>query len=404
MGLSGASIARFDRGQCVCNRRRPVPKMKRRISDRPLCRRRTPSIVGSYALSNPHRLRMPQSSMSTTDNILHSEWLPVANADEVPRGSLKAVRLAGMNLVLWRGADDAPHAWRDQCPHRGTKLSLGRVERNTLVCGYHGWAFNDSGRCVRMPSHPTLSPPGSACAVEYAVREKYGVIWVCLGVPARELDVFPEYERPDVRRIHLAPQVVHSSAPRLVENFLDMAHFPFVHAGTLGEEPHTEVRDYTVKSTPEGIVATRCLFWQPSAMPNVSTGSDVEYVYCVRRPLLAVLNKLPNAKNDVSAGAMHILLAISPLDECNVRAWLVTVFENDTTSSDQALYDFNHGIFMQDVPIVESQEPKYLPLEANAELHQRCDRLAVSYRRWLKDGGWVYGTSLGSAAKAGQGL
>ncbi len=36
------------------------------------------------------------------------------------------------------------------------------------------------------------------------------------------------------------------SAPRAVENFLDMGNFPFVHDGLLGSEPRTEVADYKV--------------------------------------------------------------------------------------------------------------------------------------------------------------
>jgi phenylpropionate dioxygenase-like ring-hydroxylating dioxygenase large terminal subunit len=336
--------------------------------------------------------------MSTELN-LQSEWIPATNSSEVATGTLRAIRLAGVDIVLWRDDAGCVHAWHDRCPHRGAKLSLGRVERNILVCGYHGWNYGTDGQCVRMPSHPTQRPPAAACATRYVACDKYGLVWVCLGTPARELDVFPEYDRsyPHVRRIHLAPQEVQTAAPRLVENFLDMAHFPFVHTGSLGQEPHTEVKDYTVQATARGLVATHCLFWQPTAVPSMKEGVEVEYVYSVRGPMLATLTKLP-PKAAPDAGAMHILLAIAPVDECRIRAWLVSVFENDTTSTDAMLHDFNYDIFMEDVPMVESQQPKWLPLDGGAELHQRCDQLAVSYRRWLKQIGWTYGTSLGRAA------
>jgi phenylpropionate dioxygenase-like ring-hydroxylating dioxygenase large terminal subunit len=228
----------------------------------------------------------------------------------------------------------------------------------------------------------------------------YGIVWACLGEPARELTVFPEFEQPGVRCINLLAKEVATSAPRLMENFLDMAHFPFVHAPILGEEPHTEVRDYRLEVSGDGIVARDCFFWQPSGLPSQPGGADIEYVYEVRRPIVATLTKLPVGGRSAGSDVLHIMLALSPVDELRTRAWLVSVFENDTRSTDQELYDFNAEIFGQDVPIVESQSPRWLPLAPDAEVSQRADRISIAYRRWLTEAGWRYGTSLGAAAAA----
>jgi phenylpropionate dioxygenase-like ring-hydroxylating dioxygenase large terminal subunit len=91
---------------------------------------------------------------------------------------------------------------------------------------------------------------------------------MCFGEPAYALDFFPEAAIAGGRRINLAPQTVRSSAPRVVENFLDMAHFSFVHAGILGEETHTEVPDYEVVASAEGLEARQCRYWQPAGMPG----------------------------------------------------------------------------------------------------------------------------------------
>jgi phenylpropionate dioxygenase-like ring-hydroxylating dioxygenase large terminal subunit len=53
---------------------------------------------------------------------------------------------------------------------------------------------------------------------------------------------------------------------------------------------------------------------------------------------------------------------------------------------------FNEIIFGQDIAVVESQEPKNLPLDPRAEVHQRADRMSLAYRRWLVDRGTAYGT------------
>ena len=78
--------------------------------------------------------------------IEHTLWHPVLAADALPAGEPRAARLLGDDLVLWRDANGAPQAWADRCPHRGTRLSLGRVVQGAdgarLECPYHGWQLS----------------------------------------------------------------------------------------------------------------------------------------------------------------------------------------------------------------------------------------------------------------------
>jgi phenylpropionate dioxygenase-like ring-hydroxylating dioxygenase large terminal subunit len=53
---------------------------------------------------------------------------------------------------------------------------------------------------------------------------------------------------------------------------------------------------------------------------------------------------------------------------------------------------FQNTVTEQDRPIVESQRPWLLPLDLQSELHLRSDRMAIAYRRWLRDIGFTYGT------------
>src|SRR5579863_3510819 len=50
--------------------------------------------------------------------------------------------------------DDAWYvaAWSsdDRCPHRSSRLSMGRVVGDDIECGYHGFTFDAAGRCVRI--------------------------------------------------------------------------------------------------------------------------------------------------------------------------------------------------------------------------------------------------------------
>ena len=79
------------------------------------------------------------------------------------------------------------------------------------------------------------------------IRERYGFVWTTLGTPERELLDIPEADEPDRRLVLCGTVAVNASGLRIVENFLDMAHFPYVHTDILGVEPHTEVMHYTTE-------------------------------------------------------------------------------------------------------------------------------------------------------------
>ena len=85
------------------------------------------------------------------DPVLLNDWHVVAYAPDLVEGKPIGVRLLEEDLVLWR-VGDTIHAWRDLCLHRGTRLSLGRVEHNCLVCPYHGWTYLEIGKTFACPA------------------------------------------------------------------------------------------------------------------------------------------------------------------------------------------------------------------------------------------------------------
>ena len=104
-----------------------------------------------------------------------THWHPVAACDDIAQQP-RAARLLGEDLVLWRDAQGAVHAWPDRCPHRGAKLSLGRLEAGRLECPYHGWQFDASGRCVHVPALPSFAPPATHRVATFETREAQGLV------------------------------------------------------------------------------------------------------------------------------------------------------------------------------------------------------------------------------------
>jgi phenylpropionate dioxygenase-like ring-hydroxylating dioxygenase large terminal subunit len=218
---------------------------------------------------------------------------------------------------------------------------------------------------------------------------RYGYLWTSLGDPPESLFDMPEFDEPDRRNIHAATIGIHCSAPRSVENFLDMGHFPFVHTHYLGEEPHTEVVEYQVNIDPDtnDLWATECLFWQPMAAASAAGGQMVDYVYRVPHPYCTLLYKscpADESRMDVVA------LFNQPITAERINGHMLLSYI-DHASSDAAMRGFTQTIFGQDKPILENQHPKRLPLDPRAETPIRADKVAIAYRRWLRDLGVTYG-------------
>lgn len=319
------------------------------------------------------------------DPVLVNDWHVVAKSSDAGTGEVRAVRLLGRDLVLWRSSDGLC-VWNDLCLHRGARLSGGHVQDGCLTCPYHGWQYAASGQCVRIPAHPSQPPPAHARATSYQVRERYGLIWVCLGTPAGDVPVFPEWDDVSFRKVDAGPYLFKAHGPRVVENFLDVGHFPFVHAGFLGDPGHTEVGDYEVETTSDGIIARDIPVWQPDP-DGTGQSAEVKYTYRVLRPLTAYFLKSHQEQR------FSIFNSVTPVDEHSSVAWMLMALNYAPETSDEQLRSFQDVVSAQDIPIVESQRPELLPLDLQAELHLRSDRTAIAYRRWLTKLGLRYGTA-----------
>ena len=323
---------------------------------------------------------------------------PVAQVDDLGAAPL-AAHLMGHDLVLWRDSGGTVHAGADRCPHRGAALSMGRVQGDTLECAYHGWRFDGRGQCVAVPALPDFKPPQEHRACMYSARIAYGLIWVALVADiddeAKLLPNFAAEHDTRLRKVNCGPYDVATSGPRIIENFLDMSHFGFVHEGWLGARDRVAMEPHPITATPTGFIATECKAWQPQSSLHATGGAMVEYTYEVNAPYTCVLTKIPEAAAVAVAGFREsIAMFVCPLEPEKSRVWMRLAM-NDFESSDERLQSFQHTIFSQDQPVLESQRPRPLPISADApvtELHSAADRSSAAYRRYLRERGVAYGT------------
>jgi phenylpropionate dioxygenase-like ring-hydroxylating dioxygenase large terminal subunit len=224
---------------------------------------------------------------------------------------------------------------------------------------------------------------------------RYGCVFTTLGSPQKDIVHIQEADETDRRFVACGWVTMRASGLRIVENFLDMAHFPFVHTDILGAEPHTEVPAYLseIRRDVDEVWATNCTFFQPRIAATESDGDFVQMTYRVPSPFVVMLYRVcPSARNRLDA----IALFIQPMEEGLCRAQPI-MYLVDNVSTDNALLNFEQIIFLQDRIIVENQRPLLMPLEARAEIPTRADTSSIAYRRWLKEKGIRFGTTAGAA-------
>jgi hypothetical protein len=115
--------------------------------------------------------------------LMRRYWQPAALVDELAGNRpIKALRLLGEDLVLFRDERGRYGLVGRSCPHRGTDLSYGRLEDGGLRCAFHGWLFDVSGKCLQTPAEPADSNLcGQLHHKAYPVIERSGVLFAYMG-------------------------------------------------------------------------------------------------------------------------------------------------------------------------------------------------------------------------------
>jgi phenylpropionate dioxygenase-like ring-hydroxylating dioxygenase large terminal subunit len=161
-------------------------------------------------------------------------WYPLAWSDEVKTGKTVGRQFAGEPIVLYRGKSGKVFALEDRCAHRQVPLRLGVVQDDQLKCGYHGWTYDCSGRCVDVPYLGKERLPNGVRG--YPVQEIDGLIFAFMGNPALAETRAPAAlgsaldRRYKTRRLN---REVACHFSFMQENLMDMNH-QFLHRRQMG--------------------------------------------------------------------------------------------------------------------------------------------------------------------------
>ncbi|MBM4073512.1 MAG: Rieske 2Fe-2S domain-containing protein [Planctomycetes bacterium] len=147
-------------------------------------------------------------------------WHPVLLSRDLKQAPV-GVRLAGHDIVLFRGERSCIGALADNCPHRHMRLSMGKVVQHRLQCMYHGWSFDCHGG-GESPATPKLY----AQAVKFDAMEKHGAVWV------KSADSNPAFPAFDIDGYYNVCNLHHRARAPLeltLDNFCEIEHTPTTH-------------------------------------------------------------------------------------------------------------------------------------------------------------------------------
>lgn len=323
--------------------------------------------------------------MYPTDHaVFRHFWYPVLPSADL-RDSPRAFTLLDEPLVLWRDSAGKAAAMRDRCSHCSAKLSCGKRVGDTIACGYHGWQFDSAGRCVHIPQQPERRPALIHHVPAYACRERYGYVWVALAEPLRDIPDFAEDSDAAYRRIPCFYERWETSAFRTMENELDMAHFPYVHLTTFGDQTRPD---------PLSIELSDIDPWTLLLRASLSTVAPPEQARNTHMPegdssrTMDITWFLPfTVRLDIRyrSGLRHVVINNStPIGGKAVQ--VVQFHYRSDTEADvptAQLLAFEARIVAEDRQVLESTDPSVEISDFSAEAHLPTDRAGLLMRRKL---------------------
>ncbi|WP_065235435.1 aromatic ring-hydroxylating oxygenase subunit alpha [Legionella brunensis] len=323
----------------------------------------------------------------TQQKIFKNFWYPVIPLSHLKNGP-KSFTLLGEPLVLWLDEKGAPCAAQDRCAHRSAQLSRGWVCDGNIVCPYHAWTYNKLGKCVQTFQGGHAS--NTYQIIIYKAQEKYGYVWVCLGVPIRNIPQFSEAESPKYRLIECFYETWNTMSLRVVENELDMAHFAVVHRGTFGNPymplPLTmeiiDIDNYSIRVRAEISVSvpeqqqknTHVLL----KTPEEKSSRMMDIIWLM--PFTIKLSiTYPSGLNHV------IINHPTPIDDNHIQV-VQFCFRNDSEQETPSaeLIKFERKILDEDRFILESTDCNYPLFGEYNEAHMPSDKAIMIVRKKLR--------------------
>ena len=217
------------------------------------------------------------------------------------------------------------------------------------------------------------------------VEERYGLVWLCPGMPRTSVPVLPEAEDADYTLIHELMETWAASAPRVVDNALDVSHLSFVHRGSIGDPDNPRLHGLTVERDGEGLRMSVSYLSRVPEQQKLNTGITDDFVVRTTHAQL-VQPFVFRGVLEYPNGLKHVLFkTCTPVDDTHTL-FCQFIARNDApdAAKQKGIIAVDRQVQAEDRALLEGVRPEF-PLQLQTEMHTRSDRMTVEYRRILAD-------------------
>lgn len=335
-------------------------------------------------------------------SLVRDRWYIAAFSNEITREPMERTIL-GKAVVMYRTEAGMAVAMYGLCPHRYYPLALGKLEGDSIVCGYHGFTFAYDGKCVRIPSQETGA---RFCQPTYRIEERGPLCWIWMGNPDRcDPDLIPPYEdfgldQPGWRNGTQFVLHMKGRSQLLVDNLMDLTHLPYVHYQIPGGDvfnraervSEERARSYRlrllVKSPWTGFFD---LLFGPQhrfeGLCDMETVTDFYGPELIRTsgPIITAIEGREDVPNEL--GHVYFLHGITPETETSTHYWSLIPRSHrlEDDGLNHLLTEMDREVRLQDVAAIEAVEVR---VDAGAafqrELLAKSDAPAAKVRQKIQ--------------------
>ena len=299
-----------------------------------------------------------------TEKFLKNYWYVAATSEELGDRPVGRV-LLNKPIVLFRGNSGKIGALDDRCAHRLTPLSIGRIDGDLLECGYHGWSYDCSGKCVRLPG---VENPQKIFLKTYPTIEKWGWIFIWMGDPKKaEIVGLPDFHVIDEDKwIGDGSMLrVEAHCDLIRDNLLDLTHAKYTHKQTLATEDVDKV-PVTAERLGDMVRVKRVMkHILPSPFFARSVGYREKIIHRQTTEFTPGCNIIIRLRGNSSPGTsenlrigFRVLNAMTPETDTSTHYfwWLGRDYDQNNSALTQWMKDANARTFLEDKVVLEAQQ------------------------------------------------
>jgi phenylpropionate dioxygenase-like ring-hydroxylating dioxygenase large terminal subunit len=251
--------------------------------------------------------------------MIKNMWYGILDSKELKGSNPIGVTRLNEKLVLWRKSDGSIGCIADKCCHRGAALSGGWIKEDEVVCPFHGFAYDVSGKVTLIPANGKAATISERYKVSsYKAVEKYGLIWVWTGNFNDETPEIPFFEElRDGFSYGGFGEVWNVHYTRAIENQLDVVHLPFVHTDSIGRGNRTLVNGPVVEW-----VENRMTFYVNNVIDDgksvAKKASELENY----KDFFSLQLQMPNLWQNKISDQVRIVAIFAPIDDAHTKIYV----------------------------------------------------------------------------------